>query len=280
MRRISKTLLPPALVLVLSAACSRAEALPTLQLTMDGKKTQVSLDRASAAVTPERLVTKPPAYKGATKSYVGLDLGALLKKQGATLTDDQLVTFVCNDGFRSRMSASMLKKGKAVLAWGEVDANEKVAPLANVTLSSGKVVDPGPLYVVWEEAATELTYPNGWPFGVVGIELEKGKNPLDRIDPNLLAGDDDAKRGYAVFARICISCHTVNGIGGAIGPELNQPVNVTEYFAEPFLQRYIRDWTQVRKPRGDERMPRLIDMVSVDDAEAVVRYLRFMKQHK
>ena len=46
------------------------------------------------------------------------------------------------------------------------------------------------------------------------------------------------------------------------------------------LKQFIADWTKVRTPRGDEKMPRFGKLLSSQEIDHLVAYLRFMKDHK
>jgi mono/diheme cytochrome c family protein len=52
--------------------------------------------------------------------------------------------------------------------------------------------------------------------------------------------------GYERFKTHCVACHSVNGVGGRVGPELNFPTSVTEYVRPEWLRRWLLDPTSVR----------------------------------
>ncbi len=44
-------------------------------------------------------------------------------------------------------------------------------------------------------------------------------------------------KGFKVYLKHCSSCHSINGLGEAeLGPDLNKPMNPTEYFHEMALR--------------------------------------------
>lgn len=80
-----------------------------------------------------------------------------------------------------------------------------------------------------------------------------------------------------VFVTHCAACHTINGGGdAAVGPDLNQPFNPTEYFNEPFLRKLIRDPASVRN-WGRRSMPGFAPTVlgeaQLDDLLAYLRQM-------
>lgn len=251
-------------------------------LRVSGVDRPVKLSEARTTLPLVTLTTNPPAYHGQVKRYRGVDLGDLLREEGAKLERDTTLTFVCNDGYRSQIPAALLAKHRAVLAWAEVNAAGKEVPFELVKLASGKRLDPGPLYVVWETISVKDTYPAGWPFGVLRIEVTEG-SAASPIDPDRMAPAEagaSVRDGFAIWSRVCFACHSLNGIGGRIGPELNRPINVTTYFDRPILERYIRDWQSVREPHGNEKMPRLTDLLTAAEVTSVVDYLAWMNGRK
>ena len=77
-------------------------------------------------------------------------------------------------------------------------------------------------------------------------ELETQPLPLARwpaldVDPALPA-TDPKRAGLAPFVTQCLPCHTVNGAGASdVGPDLNQPMNPTQYMTPDGLRALIRD---------------------------------------
>jgi mono/diheme cytochrome c family protein len=69
----------------------------------------------------------------------------------------------------------------------------------------------------------------------------------------------------------------MNGGGSSeMGPDLNRPMNPTEYFQRPALHRFIRDPASVRA-WPDQKMPGFgPDRLSEAEVEAVIAYLEHM----
>jgi cytochrome c2 len=86
----------------------------------------------------------------------------------------------------------------------------------------------------------------------------------------------DVSEGAALFTARCSRCHSINLVGGTMGPELNVPRNVTEYWHEEALREFIADPSQVR---AGSRMPASRDLTS-RDVDLLLAYLRFMTAHK
>jgi cbb3-type cytochrome c oxidase subunit III len=90
-------------------------------------------------------------------------------------------------------------------------------------------------------------------------------------------GSDRANtRGYNLFVQHCSKCHELNDVGGTMGPELNNPCSVTEYWNLHFLGRFIERSTSIR---SGSKMPPFPEL-SEADISAVVKYLQFMARRK
>lgn len=73
-----------------------------------------------------------------------------------------------------------------------------------------------------------------------------------------------------------MKCHAMNGVGGTLGPELNYPCSVTEYWNPGFLSRFIAKASSIR---AGTKMPDFASMPG-KDVESIVEYLQYMGSHK
>jgi mono/diheme cytochrome c family protein len=85
--------------------------------------------------------------------------------------------------------------------------------------------------------------------------------------------------GFAAFRAHCSRCHTLNGEGGSIGPELNDPVPAAHRRDAVWLRHWIDDPSRVLPTA---RMPRLNPALAergraIDD---IIRYLQAMAATK
>lgn len=69
----------------------------------------------------------------------------------------------------------------------------------------------------------------------------------------------------AVFGQVCIACHAVGGVGGAVGPALD---GVSRRRDTAYLKAWLKDPLAVK---ADSKMPKL--PLSDEDVEALVSYL-------
>jgi len=85
------------------------------------------------------------------------------------------------------------------------------------------------------------------------------------------------RAGQALFVTQCLPCHTLNGAGAStIGPDLNQPMNPTEYLTLAGLHALIRNPKSVRH-WPEQRMPGFTaDQMSDREIDLVIGYLTHM----
>ncbi|MCB9540196.1 MAG: c-type cytochrome [Myxococcales bacterium] len=122
--------------------------------------------------------------------------------------------------------------------------------------------------------ATNAQHP--WPYQVQRVELVAPAGRAQPMAPPGAPADGPVARGYAAFRGNCLACHAMNGQGGAVGPDLNVPLNVTEYWRPAPLRQLLADPLSVR---AGAKMPGFAHLgdATLDD---VVAYLAYMKNHK
>jgi mono/diheme cytochrome c family protein len=119
---------------------------------------------------------------------------------------------------------------------------------------------------------------SGWPYQIVALDLVRFVDKFPKIAPP----DNASQRvldGFLAFRTYCVACHAINGEGGEIGPELNAPVNVTEYFKQPHLTNYILNPASIRRgAKMDNFMSKVPD--SKTKVARIIDYLEAMKAKK
>ena len=188
-----------------------------------------------------------------------------------------LVKFITRDGYQPVIPTERILAGSGVITTGEKDS----VGFRKLQRINGETIDPGPFYLVWENISDKGTREDpwlSWPWQITGIELTSSTREFPRSAPPDLSGDP-AKEGFLAFRQHCIKCHTINGDGGNVGPELNYPVNVTEYWKEEWLARFIED---PRSIRGYSRMiPFYRDVKNRQEViSSIIAYLKVMKDNK
>ena len=171
------------------------------------------------------------------------------------------------DGYAPTMSLERALKGKGVIAIRDL-SRPKSDPWA--ALRQGKkMISPAPYYLVWPGVdPKDPAYK--WPYQLVEIDIVPAAAVFGAARPGAKATRRKRVRhGFALFAENCISCHSVNLVGGTLGPELNVPRNVTEYWAPSHLRRFIRNASSYR---ARSKMPPFPDL-SRRDVDDLLTYL-------
>ena len=206
--------------------------------------------------------------------YRAVPLKALLA--GARSGDH--LQFIAGDGFAAEIPAAVILDSRGAEAWLAVEDPHQPWPAL-----PGKTQSAGPFYVVWTHPEAAGINPEQWPYQLATIrkmDEVAARFPAMAPDPALPAGSPE-RRGFEVFQRICLACHTLNGQGDAkLGPDLNIPYNPTEYLRADLLRAYVRDpqslrhWPQAKMPGFDAKV------LSDADLDALLAYLRHMAGRK
>lgn len=231
----------------------------------------------------------------ATRRYRAVPLRALL----AGLDPADHLQFVALDGFAAEIPASLLMGGSGSgesrdgrkgaqhpdnlkkaqsEAWLAVEPPDAPWP----ALSPGKP-GAGPFYLVWLHPEGSHIGPEQWPYQIATIRVLA--DPALRFPAmrpaRTLSASDPVTRGFAVFQRNCLSCHTLNGQGDAkLGPDLNIPHSPMEYLREDMFRTLVRN-PQAMRHWPEAKMPGFsADVLSDADMDALVAYLKHMSGRK
>lgn len=290
--------LPAVAALLLFAACrdpvksasagKRAAATPaSVVSSAQGRTRQSSLPRVdllalrdSSDTPPLRTVTIPlaPAYKKSLRvqGYTLRDAlaripgwsGYLQRVQTSAPGDDAVeLIFRCRDGYAPTMPLRLALARHGYLALRDVDApaGEEWLPFQH----GNKTETPAPFYLVWEDVSAEdFRYS---PYQVISIEIVDWAVEYRNALPAA-----DAMADFHVARVHCLQCHSVNLVGGTMGPELNIPKNILEYWREEDLRSFVIKPSTYRARVAMPANPHLTPA----DLDAVVRYLRAMQQLK
>jgi mono/diheme cytochrome c family protein len=192
----------------------------------------------------------------------------------------ELAVVQCNgtDGFsaileKSRLFSTDPKASKAFLA-----IEDPKSPWPHLV---GKTTSAGPFYLVWTDPQASAIGREEWTFKIASFNILSDPHS---VFPNIYPADDAARiiqNGFKSFQRNCFACHKMNGNGaGSIGPDLNLPMNPTEYFEAKVLALLIRDPASVRTWPGMSM--RGFSEAAIPDAELsdLIAYLRYMSKAK
>lgn len=215
-------------------------------------------------LTKEKIKIIDPTYKGKVQFKV-LPFEKLVK-----VSKEESVKFKALDGFTSIIPGSLFHgKSKAYLA-----VEDKTWPKIR------KGVSAGPYYLVWTHAKEGKIKQEQWPFQISEISnVENVETHYKKIYPDSLT--QSAKKGFKVFSQNCLVCHKLNGLGeGVMGPDLNIPMNPTEYLQLAALKKLIRNPRSVRKWKA-MAMPNFDkEAISESELQNLIQYLIEIKELK
>jgi cytochrome c2 len=225
-------------------------------------------DRGLLKVTQIVSIKPDPVYHK-NKRFNALPLKDILEKYSSIKrmnAADLKVVFECEDGYKPEMPLEILLSAKAFLAVSDVDAPK--GRTWEMLLKNGQETKMEPFYVVYEGVSgDDVSYK--WPYNLVKIHLA----PLHENDAALRPKDKSALAGYEIFKNRCQTCHAINKIGGKMGPELNYPKSVTEYWKTDDLKAFIQNPASYR---NNVKMPML--GIKPEEATEVVKYLSYMSK--
>ncbi len=212
-----------------------------------------------------------PVYK-TKKSFDGFDLDQVLQLLGPIPKELDEIVFQAKDGYAPSMAVAKAFSKKAVLAFQERGTKQKFG-----LVQQGKArVTPAPYYVVWLDGK-DVGEGFPWPYQLAKIELVSFRKKYAKIYPHTEEPISVVMRGFLTFTQQCIACHSINLMGGDIGPELNIPKNITEYWDRDTLEAFIK---QADSFRAKSKMPSFANILKDEDIENLVKYLGYMKGHK
>jgi len=238
----------------------------------DGASTNtlVRLDEAKA-VEPVATIEVPydPVYQQ-RKRYVGVSVEAFLRDRRIRIPDSSgtVVEFTCQDGYRTVIPMALLFRQGAFLATADADAavDEKWLPVPGAAARA----TPGPYYLVWQRDPGEGHF---WPYQITTLRIEQAAAALQLAAP---APTVRLTKGFELFQRNCMSCHSINGVGGSVGVELNVPRNVFEYWRPRELAAYVSNPASFR---AHSKMPSF-RALGAENIALILEYVHHMKSRK
>ena len=210
-----------------------------------------------------------PFFKTA-KEYAGFYLDSIVDpvvRSGGFDTSNTLIVFECGDGYKPVMELSKIYgKTKGYIVFRDLDKHLTKEWADSIYKSFV------PYYLVWDDVKKD---DNSfmWPYGLMGLRLIRSDLEYKAIYP---FKNPELEHGFTLLRENCLKCHSVNKIGGTMGPEFNIPKNITEYWKEADIIAFAKNPASFRY---NSHMPPVTGLTDTDMHE-IIQYLRFMKNNK
>ena len=255
-----------------SPQASAADA--ALEIAIGGVTRHFSRDALLARPDATTVEIADDVAYGKAMRFRAIPLAALLA--GFSAPADSVFETVALDGFAAQLPLDLVTNTDPAnaVAWLAIEpAGAPWPPLP------GKTASAGPFYIVWTGAAVATVRSEQWPYQVAKIDSQPSpaaRWPALGVDPALPA-THAVRAGQALFVTQCLPCHQLNGAGSStVGPDLNKPMNPTEYFTRAALHALIRDPRSVRVWPGQIMPGFPADKMSDREIDLVIAYLAHM----
>ncbi len=201
---------------------------------------------------------------GVPKTYEAISLRSVLQSQIAlsAVPPTAMVKMVCKDGYVPAHRLGDLPLESGWLAFRDIDAPE------GYFWEISKEESYAPFYLVWDDPELDAKSVS-WPYGLTHFEITL-EDPHASITP---MNDHRALQGFQLYEQRCIKCHSINKVGGNVGPELNFPKSITEYMEKEIIWQYTKD---PRSFRYNSAMHGTED-ITREEFDLLYHYLTYMR---
>jgi len=263
--------------LALSIGClvsPGAAAEPVLDVAINGETRHFARDVLLARPEVTSIEISHDIAYGKAMRFRAIPLAVLLP--GLSEPADSVIETVATDGFAAQLPLDLITNtdpAKAV-AWLAIEPEDAPWP----TLP-GKTGSAGPFYIVWTGAMAATIRSEQWPYQVAKLASQRSpaaRWPALGVDPALPAAHP-VRAGKVLFVTQCLPCHMLDGAGSStVGPDMNKPMNPTEYLTHDGLHALIRDPRSVRSWPGLLMPGFTADQMSDREINLVIDYLAHM----
>ena len=256
--------------LVVAGNVSAADAVLEFRVSKELVRT-LTLAELRNAVSVQEIDMHDPMH-GKRKRYQAFALGELLRYAfGDALESEHYseVVFAALDGYQSVSTRTRVLEAGGFVAFRDLDRIEGWEPVGRQN------ADPAPFYLVWtgEAQSTQNGYP--WPWQLRSVALLRFEEQFPKVFPQGAGRGTAAYQGYLLFKERCVRCHTMDGQGGKIGPDLNAPHSILEYRSAGMVRDFIRSPSKFRHTK----MPDHRDLTETD-LDKLLDYFWFMRPRR
>ena len=202
-------------------------------------------------------------------TFKGVALLDLLEANGVTALkqpDSIEVAFLCVDGYKPTISLAEILKNEAYITYQKTEEQLSVWP--------EELKDKaGPYYLSWQGVTADDKMP--YPYGVYAIKVSMMEASEAAAFPDAILQDSLLMAGSTLFKEKCMKCHSVNRVGGNLGPEFNIPKNITEYRSKSFMYAFANS------PQSFRYNSKMAPMaLEEQEFNQIYAYLETMKGYK
>ena len=236
--------------------------------------TKLDLGAAETGLTAEQVTVLEP-YELREVTFVAVPAAAVLDRAyGDKWRKAEALSLVARDGYTSTLPTTRFLNHKAWFAFARVDRPDFVL---DKKVPKVETVSIAPIYLVWDsikDATIRAEGDYGWPYQLANVKLTTFAEAYPGLAPPE-PGTPEIAAGIEVFTHYCATCHSLDGHGGKVGPELNAPHNVTEYWQPQWLHQWIDNPPSVRKGTAMPGLPANVPQrqAAIDN---VIAYLKAM----
>lgn len=244
-----------------------------------GRERAISLSELRDLCEEAEIEVDDP-YHGRRMRYVAFPLGCVLEggfeaSGGARELREKGLLLRARDGYTRPASGRDLLMPGGYLAFGEPELLEAEGGGSRFRRIDRRQVDPSPFYLVWTGQERGNPHEIPWPYQLVRIEVAPFAQAFPRTVPVGLESSHSGWAGYALFQASCASCHSINGQGGKVGPDLNVPRSIVEYRPVEQIRAYVRNPQSFRYTS----MPPHPGLTEAD-LDALIAYFSAMRERK
>ena len=223
-------------------------------------------------------VAHDPAYHGSATTYKAVRLTALFGQ--TAVAKDAVVQFKSLDGFSAAIPKEHLlnKAASKSLAYIAIEPADKPWPALKPEGASA-----GPFYLIWANPKASAIGQEEWPYQLASFEVQASlESQYPQLFPKgAVEASQTEKQGFAVFAKNCFACHTMNKAGDSnMGPDLNVPMNPTEYLHIDAIRKQVRDPQSLRYFPQSRMSAFSKEALSDAELDQLIAYLKYMAKHK